>query len=64
MEQYMVFSTLLVLILAGGLLRWLYSYATKRRAPDPENEISVSDFLGADLSDIESEFNRARRRFR
>lgn len=64
LEQWRIFTTLLVFVLAGGFLRWLYAYATKRRAPDTENEFILSKFLNADTSDLQSEWKQARRRFK
>lgn len=61
LEQWQIFETLFILIIAVGLFRWLYGYATKRTGPDPENSIDLSDLIDDDLR---SEIGTARRRFK
>jgi len=63
LEQWHIFSTLLIVLFAVTFLRWMYAFATQRRAPDPENAIDLNDFIDADFGEIKNAFERAKRRF-
>lgn len=63
LEQWHVFSTLLIVLIAMAFLRWMYKFATRRNAPDPENYIDIGDFIDADYSEIKSAWKHSKRRF-
>ena len=45
LEQWKVFTVLLGIIIPISMLRWMYKFATKRDAPDPENYIDFEPML-------------------
>jgi len=55
LEQWHIFSTLLIVLIAISFLRWIYKFSTRRDAPDPEN------YIDADYEEIKKAYNRKRR---
>ena len=65
LEQWKVFTVLLGIIIPISMLRWMYKFATKRDAPDPENYIDLEPMLdNASVNAFEGRMDRGSENWR